>query len=227
MTDKPKLEDLLPARKDKPAPPIRKGRTMPNELETDMLIDVWLPHFVAYRFHINDSITAAFPKRPRSQEQNSQLAARLLKHPSFQDKFVAHIAKLDAECEIDQRFVLSGLYHQALANIFDYFKTDTDGRLSLKDISSLPIEMQRNVKKVRLENTVQKKRSNDVYEVIEQRVTFEIVDSQRAYALLGKAIGMFIERHKVDVNVNLADALQEALERKRQRMLEQPSDNLH
>lgn len=216
MAKKPKLDDVMPkkkaAKKRVAKRPAKRPYSKRAELQKEMAA-VWIPHFVAHSFNRAPSIRAAFPKREWSDAAAIQMSNRLMRGKGFQDQMSTHLSSLEEDLKIDENFVLAGLYRQSIANIFDYFDIDKQGNWQVRNLAKLPEALQRNIKKVSISSTVRK--SKDGEEILDQRVNLDLVDSQKAYALLGTALGMFVNRHELEGSDTIAEVLERALNRVR------------
>lgn len=231
MGGKPKLAELLKkvgtkkvakkkAATKKSGTENKKYRNHRNDLSDSLDIEMirkWIPHLIACNFDRERSLVLAFPGRKMSRYQKRNLATSLIKNPYFTDTIAAHLDTIDTGMGSSELYVLNKLYRQAEANIFDYFTVDEHGQLHIVPLHELPKWMQQNVKKLKLTNKVVE--TGLSRKMIEQTIDLEIVDSFKPVALLGKNMGMFIERIEVDFGKQTADRLQAALERVKQKRL--------
>ena len=226
---KPKLTELI--KKAGPKAPKKRNtnishgtRLRAHKRDKSDSIDIemirkWAPHLVACDFDRYRSIDLAFPtvSAKMSHGQKRQFGQKLIKHPMFTDVMAAHLDSIDSKLGNSERYVLDRMYHQAEANVADYFEADADGNLVARNIKSLPRWQQQNIKKLRVTNKVVE--TGLSRKLIEQTIDIEIMDSFKPVAMLGKNLGMFIERVEVDFGKQTADRLQAALERVREKRI--------
>lgn len=225
MGGKPKLTDLIGVAEQKAKPKatdidqrrIRNHSNAKGDTTDVELLRIYCVHLIASGFDRKRAIELTFPSRRLTANQIRSAGTRFIKHPHFTEIISTEIEKIESKLASSEKYVLNKMYRQAEANIFDYFDVGADGKLVLKDLKSLPKHIQQNVKKLKIKNTI-----NDMglgRQVVNQEVELEIVDSFKPVAMLGKNIGMFIEKVEVDFGPKTADRLQEALERVRQKRL--------
>lgn len=229
MGDKPNLNELLKnagkiKKQPKKKPAVIKPRTRNHRKDLSDSLDVelirkWVPHLVACDFDRYRSLDLAFPSRHLTENQMRRLAGSLITHHMFTDVMAAHLDSIDNKFGSSERYVLDRLYRQAEANVADYFESDDNGNLKAKNIKEMPKWAQQNIKKIRVTNKVVE--AGLSRKLIEQTIDIEIVDSFKPVALLGKNMGMFVERVEIDFGKQTADRLQAALERVRQKRLGQ------
>lgn len=196
----------------------RHKRNKSDSLDVEM-IRKWIPHLIACDFDRIRSVELAFPTIEFKGREAGNFTYRLITHPMFTDIIAAHMDGLDAEHANSERYVLDRLYRQAEANIFDYFNVDTEGHLTVKSLAELEPWQQKNVKKMKVVNKVVEHGLSR--RLIEQTIDLEVVDSFKPVALLGKNMGMFVERIEMNLGQETANRLQAALERVKEKRLEQ------
>lgn len=219
---KPKLDDLIKQVEGETAPkkekkPRQRQRVLVDHALDVELIRLWIPHLIATDFDQARAIELAFTTKKWSRNSAYAFAKRLIGHPMFTELMATHIDQLDDRMAHSERYVLDKLYRQAEANIVDYFQEDEFGRQTPIAFNNLPKWKQQNIKKLKVHNRIVEFKGDK--KIIEQTIDMEIVDSFRAIALLGKNMGMFVERVEIEFGKQTADRLEAALERAKKRKL--------
>lgn len=195
----------------------RHKRDKSDSLDVEMMRK-WIPALIASDFDRVRSAQLAFPELDLKDRAATNLTHRLITSPVFTDLMAAHLDKIDKKYANSERYVLDKLYRQAEANVFDYFAVDEDGRMKVKNLAELETWQKQNVKKLKIVNKVVEAGLDR--RLVEQTIDLEIVDSFKPVALLGKNMGMFVERVEMNLGQETANRLQAALERVKSQRLE-------
>lgn len=222
--DEPAEQEVIP--KEEPESRRIRNHTHSDSTNIDVeIIRVFCAHLIACGFDRTRAIELTF-KRDMSKNQIRGMGQRLVTHGAFTEVMAAEVEKIEERLSSSERYVLDRLYRQSEANIMDYFDADENGVLKVKDLSNLDKWQQQNIKKLKVKTT-RRDIGLERY-IVEQEIEIEITDSFRAVALLGKNMGMFVERVEIDFGKHTANRLEEALERVRQKRLghghQQPED---
>ena len=140
------------------------------------------------------AIRAGYSKKT-ANEQAAQLLAKL----STQKEIQWRESLLENKVIVTKDKILRELSLIGFANLADHVTIDdTTGCVQAIGIDSLPVGASRAVKKVKERRVIKSTASGD--EVLESTFEFELHDKQTALVNMGKELGMFREKHEVDVN---------------------------
>ncbi len=105
--------------------------------------------------------------------------------------------------------VVEELQRIAFSNMLDYMQPDEDGNMRM-DFSNVTRDQAAAIQEISEDTTGGQ---NDGERKLVLRTRFKLADKLRAMELLGKYLGMYQERVRVDVNVSISDALENARKR--------------
>lgn len=140
------------------------------------------------------AIRAGYSKKT-ANEQAAQLLAKL----STQKEIQWRESLLENKVIITKDKILRELSIIGFANLADHITIDdTTGCVQAIGIDSLPAGASRAIKKVKERRVIKSTASGD--EVLESTFEFELHDKQTALVNMGKELGMFRDKHEIDVN---------------------------
>lgn len=123
----------------------------------------------------------------------------LLKKPEIQKEIQALESRIENKVIITKDKILRELSMIGFANLADHVTIDdTTGCVQAIGIDSLPAGASRAIKKVKERRVIKSTASGD--EVLESTFEFELHDKQTALVNMGKELGMFRDKHEIDVN---------------------------
>lgn len=123
----------------------------------------------------------------------------LLKKPEIQKEIQALESRIENKVIITKDKILRELSLIGFANLADHVTIDdTTGCVQAIGIDSLPAGASRAIKKVKERRVIKSTASGD--EVLESTFEFELHDKQTALVNMGKELGMFRDKHEIDVN---------------------------
>ena len=123
----------------------------------------------------------------------------LLKKPEIQKEIQSLESRIENKVIITKDKILRELSLIGFANLADHVTIDdTTGCVQAIGIDSLPAGASRAIKKVKERRVIKSTASGD--EVLESTFEFELHDKQTALVNMGKELGMFRDKHEIDVN---------------------------
>lgn len=139
-----------------------------------------------------------------SRNRAEVTAHQLMRNAKIIVAIEAAMAERAKRVEVDAEWVLRRLVLIADASVEDYIRIDAEGKDKGQptiDISKLSREQFKAVAEIRVEDIESGKRTG-------KRTTIKFNDKLRALELIGKHIGMFVERKKIEHtgNIEVANA---------------------
>jgi len=128
---------------------------------------------------------------------NNQIG-RLLVNVGIQKEIQALESRIENKVIITKDKILRELSLIGFANMADHVTIGEDGCVQAVGIDKLPAGASRAIKKVKEKRVIKSTASGD--EVMESTFEFELHDKQTALVNMGKELGMFREKHEVDIN---------------------------
>ena len=122
----------------------------------------------------------------------------LLRKPNIQIEIQYNESLIQNKTIITKEKILKELALIGFADVTDHVTIDDYGCVQAVAIDSLPVGASRAIKKVKEKRVIKSTASGD--EVLESTFEFELHDKQTALVNMGKEIGMFREKHEVDIN---------------------------
>ena len=148
---------------------------------------------------IDLNATQAAIRAGYSEKTAGSQAFDLLKKPEIQKEIQALESRIENKVIITKDKILRELSLIGFANLADYVTIDdTTGCVQAIGIDSLPAGASRAIKKVKERRVIKSTASGD--EVLESTFEFELHDKQTALVNMGKELGMFRDKHEIDVN---------------------------
>jgi hypothetical protein len=167
----------------------------------------------AFLYETGFNITAAYlairPHVLRKTAANE--GSLLLKRPDVQRLLAEVTAAAWQRQEIDRDYVIGGWVALSRGNVYDYFDEDDAGRLVLRKKSSLPVEIQRNVKKLKVRTFTYYSPKTEI-STTEQVVELELHDRKAAFDSLARAGGLFGDLEQDTAN-DVAKAIEQGFAR--------------
>ena len=187
-TQPAKVSDQVPGQteKQKQAAAARAAAKTKKELAEREKAEMFIREYVNQGFNATEAYRKISPRAKRSSAQSR--GSKMLSEVMVQRLLSAYLLKLREQYEIDHQFIWRKWLQHAEANPVSYFES-VDGHLKLRDLTLLPEEQQKNLRKVKVTRTSvpQKDGPPTVKEVIE----IEVVDQAKAVELMARALGMF------------------------------------
>ena len=123
----------------------------------------------------------------------------LLKKPEIQKEIQSRESRIENKVIITKDKILRELSMIGFANMADHVTIDDGtGCVQAVGIDSLPVGASRAIKKVKERRIIKSTAKGD--EVLESTFEFELHDKQQALVNMGKELGMFRDKHEIDVN---------------------------
>ena len=140
------------------------------------------------------AIRAGYSKRT-AKEQSYELLTK----PHIQKEIQWRESLLENKVIVTKDKILRELSMIGFANMADHVTIDDGtGCVQAVGIDSLPVGASRAIKKVKERRIIKSTAKGD--EVLESTFEFELHDKQTALVNMGKELGMFREKHEIDVN---------------------------
>jgi hypothetical protein len=122
----------------------------------------------------------------------------LLLDPTFMAYRDSTLVPMLKDIEADKQFIAQETYAIAMANVMDYFDVDENRNLVLKDLSTVPAQQQRNIKKIKVTQRVVAhkggKDANKQDNILEQKIELEMHDRAAHLHKLGLIWGAYTVR---------------------------------
>lgn len=123
----------------------------------------------------------------------------LLKKPEIQKEIQSLESRIENKVIITKDKILRELSMIGFANMADHVTIDDGtGCVQAVGIGSLPVGASRAIKKVKERRVIKSTEQGD--EILESTFEFELHDKQTALVNMGKELGMFRDKHEIDVN---------------------------
>lgn len=203
MAAKKKVKQRKTATKPKGRPAKKKARRQivkkrPSKKKKAAAKSVWKPTAKQQRFveeyPIDFNGTQAAIRAKYSKRTAGQAATRLLKNVHIQAAIQKRIGKLTAKADVSVERVLSELSKIGFANLGNYFRTTKDGEPFI-DLSSITEDQAAALQEIMVEDFTDG-RGDDSREV--RRVKIKMLDKISALEKLGKYLGMFVDRVRLE-----------------------------
>lgn len=164
---------------------------------------VWTPTTKQRRFieeyPIDFNGTQAAVRAKYSKRTAGQQATRLLKNVYIQAAIQKRIGKLTHKADVTVERILSELAKIGFANLGDYFRISKEGE-PLIDLSDITEEQSAALQEIVVED-FKDGRGDDSRDV--RRVKIKMLDKCPALDKLGKYLGMFVDRVKLEGEVQI------------------------
>jgi len=161
----------------------------------------------AYEYLTDFNGTQAAIRAGYSAKGAKRHATKLLRDPRIQEIVERGKADRRQHLEITQERILDELAKIAFANALDYHRIGDNGE-PIIDLSNLDEDKAAALAELQVDDYVEGRGDNsrDV-----RRIRFKMHDKQRALELLGKHLGIFIERHHMTLTRDPKDMTDEQL----------------
>ena len=177
---------------------MKKKRKSKKKAKTKATPKKWQPTAKQQRFieeyPINFNGTQAAIRAKFSKKTAAQQATRLLKNVHIQAAIQKRVGKLTAKADVTVERILAELSKIGFANLGDYFRISKEGEPFI-DLSKITEEQSAALQEITVEDFLDGRGDNsrDV-----RRIKIKMLDKCPALDKLGKYLGMFIERHKIE-----------------------------
>jgi len=164
---------------------------------------VWIPTVKQQRFieeyPIDFNGTQAAVRAKYSKKTAAQQATRLLRNVHIQAAIQKRIGKLTAKADVTVERILSELANIGFANLGDYFRITKDGEPFI-DLSDITEDQSAALQEIMVED-FKDGRGDDARDV--RRVKIKMLDKSTALDKLGKYLGMFVDRVRLEGDVQI------------------------
>jgi phage terminase small subunit len=148
--------------------------------------------------NVKAAIEAGYSKKcPR------RVADNIVSYKWYQDLMKKHADKIEKKIEINSEKIITELSHSAFFDPINIFDVETG---AVKPIDQIPEETRRAISSIDVQETFEMKDGNKEWTGYIKKIKFW--DKPRCNELIGKNIGMFADKLKVDVSTpELTEAL--------------------
>ena len=122
------------------------------------------------------------------------MGQRLLKDVEIQAAIQKAMDNRSKRTEITQDMVVKELALIGFANMADFVKVDDSGMIQAYPLDALEEGKSRIIRKVREKRVIKSTAEGD--QILDATYEFELCDKVRSLELLGKHLGLFVERHE-------------------------------
>ena len=148
--------------------------------------------------------------RPKSRKTAEANGSRLLSHAKVQKVLAELVGQVHRKQEVEAEYVYRKWLQHTEASPLDYFRSDSDGNLVLRDLTKLPEEIQKNLRQLDIVTT--EIPVKDGPPIKKQTIKVAVVDQQRSLEMLARSLGMF-QTVAVNQTTNVAVLIRQGVSR--------------
>ena len=170
----------------------RSAKALRAQRNKAMKAEMFVREYANNGFNAAQAYQVISPKAKKSTCQAN--GTKMLSDTTVQNMLAAYLIKLREKYEVDHQFVWRGWVNHARANVMHYFEQGENGKLKLRDLEALPADLQRNIRKIKVTRTVLESKTQengDEETVYSETIDLQLVDPQKAYDSMARALLMF------------------------------------
>lgn len=156
---------------------------------------------------IDLNATQAAIRAGYSKKTAKQMGTENLSKPSIQEAIAEHIKKRTDRTEVTQDMVVAELAKIAFADMADYVEIDADGSVRVKAFDEMPQGASRAIAKIKdIRRLIGSSEGDGKDIILDARLELAHHNKERALELLGKHLGMFVEKHEHSGKLHIVES---------------------